>query len=109
MELSIFLARIFALVYITVGVGMFLNPKYYQKMIDSVMKEHGLLYFGGVFALVFGFILVSSHNIWEKNWTVLITIIGWIALLKGFLLLLFPTVMTTLTKKWLKGKNAWPI
>ncbi len=37
--------------------------------------------------------LVVGHNIWEKHWRVLITILAWITLIKGILILNCPYSM----------------
>ncbi len=90
METSIFIAKLLGLAYTVIGLGMLLNGKYYKKQFDAMMKEAGVWYLGGVMALLVGYLIVSAHNVWEGSWVVLITIIGWMALLKGLLLLLFP-------------------
>ncbi len=90
MELSIFIAKLLAVVYITIGVGMLLNGKYYKQMISDTMGTPGIIYIGGIIALLAGFLMITYHNIWVKDWTVIITVFGWLALVKGVSLLAFP-------------------
>jgi len=40
--------------------------------------------------LIIGLLLVNTHNIWEPSWTLIITLIGWIALIKGTAIFIFP-------------------
>ena len=91
MDLSTFLAQLFAVAYLSIGVGMLLDKAFYRHMLDEVYKDHLGMYLGGILALVAGFSIVSTHNLWVKDWTVLVTIIGWLALVKGVGLLAFPT------------------
>ncbi len=105
MELSIFLAQIFAVVYIVIGLGMLINPKHYKKLMDEFLKSAGMQYLGGVMALVAGFLIVMNHNIWEKSWVVLITIIGWLGLIKGVLLFIAPDKMGKTAKSMMKVKS----
>lgn len=105
MHLSIFLAKIYGIIFVAVGLGILINPKYYRKAMDSIVKDHGTMYLGGVAALIVGFLIVNSHNIWVKNWTVLITIFGWIGLIKGVALLVFPKKAAELSSKMMKKKN----
>ena len=49
-------------------------------------------------ALLAGFLIVNFHNVWVWDWTVIITVLGWLALLKGILLLLLPKTMVALTR-----------
>jgi len=90
MELSIFIAKLFAVVYLMIGLGMLLSPAYYQKLMGDMLKNPFVFYFGGMLAAVIGFLLVTYHNIWESSWVVVVTIFGWLALLKGFMFLVFP-------------------
>ncbi len=103
METSVFIAKLFGLAYTVIGLGMLINGKAYKKMFDAMMKEAGVWYLGGLMALVVGFLIVSAHNVWEGSWVLLITLVGWLGLLKGLLLLLFPEWMmgwsTNLFKK----------
>ena len=90
MTTSIFIAKLFAVAYLAIGLGMLLNPKYYRAMMKDMMKSKGFMYLGGIMALMAGFFLVYYHNIWKESWTVLITVFGYLALIKGVLLLVAP-------------------
>ncbi len=105
MDLSIFVAQAAAIVYLSIGVGMLLDKKYYAKFLDSIMKDTGTMYIGGFIALIAGFTLVTFHNDWVKSWEVLVTILGWLALVKGVMLLAFPSAILKMTKSWVSGKN----
>lgn len=103
MDTSIFIAKLFGLMYTVVGLGMVLNGKYYKKAVDAMLKEVAVWYLGGIMALFLGFLIVMAHNVWELSWVLLVTLIGWGAMLKGVFLLMFPEWMlkfsTSLFKK----------
>ncbi len=105
MDLSLFVAQVAAIVYLSVGVGMLLDKKYYAKLLEGIMKDTTAMYIGGFMALIAGFTLVTFHNEWVKSWEVLVTIIGWIALIKGVMLLAFPSTLVGMTKSWVNAKN----
>jgi hypothetical protein len=42
-----------------------------------------VIYLSGIIMFVSGLALVQAHNVWQKNWTVLITLAGWFLLLLG--------------------------
>ena len=64
MELSILIAKLIGLIYLVIGLGLVINPKYYHKMFDELLSDGALIYLSGIMALVAGFLLVSFHNIW---------------------------------------------
>lgn len=105
MEGSIFLAQIFGLYFIIVASGGLFNPKAYQKVLEDFAKSPALLYFSGIFALIFGILVISFHNIWTAHWTVIITIIGWAGLVKGIWLIVFPESAVKFTQLYHKKPN----
>lgn len=105
MELSILVARILALVYIVIGIGVLVDQNYYRKLISDMQNNTSIIYLGGILALVIGFFLVTYHNIWEASWVVIVTVIGWIALIKGVVLLIFPSFMMRLMASIAKMKK----
>ncbi len=90
--------QIFSLGYLAVGIGILINPDFYKKLFEDFTEDTTALYFGGVAALVIGYLIVAFHNTWTKDLSVIITIVGWIALLKGILILVRPKIMIALTK-----------
>ena len=54
-----------------------LQPHLYDAQIPPVV------YLSGVLMFVAGLAIVRAHNIWVRNWTVLVTLSGWSFLLLG--------------------------
>jgi uncharacterized protein YjeT (DUF2065 family) len=102
METSIFIAQIIAVVYVLAGLGMLLNKAYYHKGINAMLKDSGFLLLGGMLSTVAGFLIITYHNIWVQDWTVIITIFGWLALIKGILFLVFPNKLDFITDMYKK-------
>ena len=100
MELSIFVARILALYYLAVGVGLLSGQLNHKKLIDDFEKSQGLTLVTGFFLLVIGAVLVQYHNIWVKDWTVLITIVSWAVLIKGVLLITTPRSFLSFSRQF---------
>jgi uncharacterized membrane protein HdeD (DUF308 family) len=55
----------------------FVQPHLYDAQIPPVV------YLSGVLLFVAGLAIVRAHNIWVRNWTVLVTLSGWFCLLLG--------------------------
>jgi uncharacterized membrane protein HdeD (DUF308 family) len=56
-----------------------IQPNLYDAQIPPV------IYLSGVLMFVAGLAVVRAHNVWGKNWTVLITLAGWFLLLLGLI------------------------
>jgi len=105
METSIYIARLIGPLYTIVGIGMILNADYYRKVMDDFTKNTALVLYGGMFALIFGLLILSIHNTWAPNWTSLITLFGWGGLIKGAWLVVYPKSVQGFMKGYQKNKN----
>ena len=72
------------------GAGFLLNRKAFQKIMEDFCKNAALLFFGGLLALVVGFSIILTHNLWVADWRMLITFIGWAGAVKGVWMTVFP-------------------
>lgn len=105
MELSLYLAQLFGVVFVVIGLAFLIRLSHYQKVYKTIVKNEGLMIMSGLMALVIGVVLVLAHNVWVQSWEVLITILAWIAVVKGVLLLLLPTEIGKWVEGLFKGKG----
>ncbi len=101
--------QVFSLYYLAVGIGIMMNCDFYKKLFGDVTENTSAMFFGGIAALAIGFLVVTFHNVWEMDWHVIITIGGWIALIKGVLILVCPKTMTALTKAMINKESTLKI
>ncbi len=101
METSIFIAEIIGLAWVIVGLGMLFHIKHMLKITKEFWKHDTCMYLAGVFSLVIGLLMVLSHNVWEgDSWHILLTVVGWSALVKGVILMFSPESLKGLSKKF---------
>ena len=98
-------AKILAIYLLAVGVGMLNGNINIKNLYASFEKSEGLLVISGFICIVLGFLLVQYHNIWVKDWTVLVTIVGWATLIKGVLLIAFPKTVMSIGKNFYKNNS----
>jgi uncharacterized protein YjeT (DUF2065 family) len=95
----------FSIVYISVGIGILINPDFYKRMFEDFIKNASTLYLGGMAALVVGYLIVAFHNTWTKDLSIIITIVGWLALIKGILIFIQPKVIIAVSKAMMKKES----
>lgn len=61
--------------------------------------------FSAVFNLILGLLIVLSHNVWEWSWTVIITILGYMSILKGIIHFYCPEKLERLARKMASGNG----
>ena len=67
MEISIFLARVFGLYLLIVGLAMLFNRKVILIAVNNMLQQPGLLFFSAIVTLILGILLLEWHNIWIAN------------------------------------------
>lgn len=85
--MSIILAKILGFYFLAIGLAFFINTDRFKDMYRQVSRDENFLFLGGVIALLIGSVIISLHNVWVLGWPVIITILGWWSLIKGFALL----------------------
>ena len=86
-------AQIFALVYLAIGLRLLIQSDFYVKLLKNMESNEWVSLLYGILGIVLGFVLLAHPDLGFNDWTVLLTIVGFIALLKGFAYLLFPAKM----------------
>ncbi|WP_058535129.1 hypothetical protein [Legionella saoudiensis] len=97
MDRSRFLAKAMGIYLLIVSLSIFINMHSFVNLVNEMTKNEPLLFVTGFFTLIIGILLVLSHNIWQWDWRVLITVIAWLTLLKGASLILHPAMLYTYT------------
>ena len=84
-----FLSRLLGLYFLLVALAMFLHKQVIVDTVVALVHSAPLLFFFGIVALLAGLAMILSHNIWTGGaLPVIVTLLGWMAILKGLLFLL---------------------
>jgi len=100
-----FIAQIIGLLFSIVAVGVLINTAIYRRIVEEFTESHALCYLGGILALFFGLFILNFNNAWTADWTVIITIIGWLSVVKGVLIIVFPNVFLNFSN-WMRMGDA---
>lgn len=89
METSIFLAKFWGWYLFLFFVILSFNPTRI-KQIFEYLKDPKFAVLSSFLAIIIGLINILFHNIWEADWRIIITLLGWIALAKGIMMFIAP-------------------
>jgi hypothetical protein len=73
------------------AVAVLLNLRTWPALVEQGFRDPALIFVSGFPAFVAGLAIVRAHNRWKGGWRVLVTVVGWLALLGGLSRILFPT------------------
>jgi hypothetical protein len=92
MDTQTFFALFWGWLTVIITLMLFIRPKALHDVKRLIVENRafGLTY--GYLSLFLGLTSVLLHNVWVLNWHVLITIFGWLALIKGILVIAWPEI-----------------
>ena len=64
------------------------------------------IFFAGLLTLLAGLAIVRAHNVWSAEWTVLVTVLGWLAIFSGVVRIIWPDRVAGLGNRILSNENA---
>lgn len=99
METSLFLARVIGLVSVISTAAILVHYKESLALEEEAANSAVLIHLSGFAFLILGVLLVVSHSVWTFDWRLVITIMGWLVLLKGAGRILFPGAVKRLIEK----------
>jgi hypothetical protein len=105
MDISKFLAKVIGVYFILVSIAMLVNMHQFVTMVDGLINNGALMFVIGFFVLILGLLMVVSHNIWQWNWRMIITIIGWLTLLKGTSILFSPQLIDNVSLHFVQNRS----
>jgi len=96
-----FFAQLFGTLGLFVGITMALQRAHYRKAFKHFYKNDALLFVAGAFIFALGLVIVLLHHEWDTPLEVIISLLGWGAVLEGAAYLAFPDQMYSLFKKYI--------
>jgi hypothetical protein len=88
---TVFLGRLLGLYLVAISLGMLANRRRTLDTLDEMARSAPWMLFSGMVATAAGLAVVLGHQVWSGGaLPVVVTLMGWAALLKGVTLLLVP-------------------
>ncbi|MBL8846671.1 MAG: hypothetical protein JNN24_12955 [Hyphomicrobium zavarzinii] len=97
---------------IAVAAALLINRRTVAGLLTGTLNSPEFIFFSGIFTLLAGLAIVRVHNIWSAEWTVLITVLGWLCVVGGILRIIWPERVSALRNSVIKGENtitAWAL
>jgi len=106
MYVSVFLAKLLGLYFLVFAVLCLFRKHQVQAAARDMVASKGTLAVSAEICLIFGLVIAIDHSIWETSWRGLITLIGYLMILKAILRFAFPNTVKKMMSKIL-GSGYW--
>ncbi len=91
MELSLFFAKLLGLYMLIIAADLLLRRHELEGAVKDFASSKGLLVLSGSLSLLLGLAIVIAHPIYELNWRGLVTLLGYLLILRGAIRTAFPS------------------
>lgn len=103
METSIFLAKLFGVYFLIVGVLWVFRKDLFTEIVHELVASKALLAVSGFISLSIGLAIAIGHPVYTFDWRGLITLLGYLAIAKGIVRVGFPDVSKRVIPKLVKN------
>ena len=104
MTTTMLIARLLLPVFALVTIAAFVNPKRFKNISKEIANNSALAYIASFINLIGGTAIIMYHNTWVQDRSTLITVIGWLAAIKGAVYMLFPRSLESVAE-WAGNKT----
>jgi hypothetical protein len=75
---------------VALALAMLINLASMPALTAEISREPALIMISGILLFIAGLAIVRVHNQWARDWSVLVTMLGWLSLVGGLTRMLFP-------------------
>jgi hypothetical protein len=83
MQTSLFLAKLLGPVLFLIGISILFKYEEFRVVLRESVESQALSFLFGSLLLLGGLALVLNHNVWVLDWRLLITLVGWVNVVRG--------------------------
>lgn len=92
-----------------VGASMLLNRADMVTLAMQLSNDFGLIFISGGLLMIAGLAVLRVHNRWGSDWQVIVTVLGWLAVVGGVIRILFFRQLAELAPMVVQWSAAAPI
>jgi hypothetical protein len=90
MTLTVYLARFFGVYIAVMGIVMIVRREAMLQLMSAFIDQRPLIFVLAMLRVLIGLAVVLAHNEWRGTVAIVVSLIGWITLLRGIALMLLP-------------------
>lgn len=99
MMTTYFLAMVVGWYLLITGLLLVFKRNVVVSAMNDIIGQNGLLFFIAAVTLIVGLLMVASHNVWVMGWPVVITLLGWLAVISGIIRMFCPETVHMMWRK----------
>jgi hypothetical protein len=90
MVISKAIAGLIGPTFVAIAAALLLNLGSISAVLEPLSRDPALVLIYGMLLFIAGLAIVRVHNRWAADWSILVTILGWLLIVGGLVRMLFP-------------------
>ena len=95
MTTSKWIAGLMGPTFVAMAAALLLNLNSMPELTEEISHEPMLILVSGTLLFIAGLAILRVHNRWGADWSTVVTVLGWLAILAGLVRMLFPVELAT--------------
>lgn len=91
------------------GIGILMRGDRWTEMIADFERSPGLVMIAGAIAFAVGAAIVSLHNVWSDPAAIIVSAVGWMALVEGLVLIAAPDLWLRFARPIMRYSRIWGV
>ena len=108
MEIVNFLAELWGFSLIIICFSLLIVPENIEN-IFKLAKDGKILVLIGIINVVLGIALVLTYHVFDSSWRIIITLLGWLVVIRGWLILFMPGIIRKIVAKFESNTDLFSI
>ncbi|NNE39635.1 MAG: hypothetical protein HKN14_01815 [Marinicaulis sp.] len=100
--LTLSLAKVFGAYMIAGGLSHFMQRNLWADLLENFRAQPGVTFLAGIVTFTIGSTIVMAHNIWTDPLAGFISLVGWVALIEGLIIIAWPKPLIAFSKSLMK-------
>jgi hypothetical protein len=96
--------QVYGMIFLAMGIGLAVRPQYAKDLFDEMFRSAPFMFLFSMIAAVIGFLILTRSGVSAGGWSILVTAIGVIALVKGLTGLALPQLFEKLAKPFVSSR-----
>jgi hypothetical protein len=108
MGTSLFLAKLIGPFALLLGAALLINRDRFHALAGEFLASPALIFLSGIITFPAGLAVVLVHNRWVAAWPLLITLLGWLALVAGVVRIVHPQPAAAFSRRMMAHPATLP-
>jgi hypothetical protein len=83
-----------------IGIALLVNRQMFPEMAAQLAQNYAIIFLSGILSLLAGIAIVRVHNVWNRGWPVIVTVLGWLLIVGGLARMWLPQMAVRIAESF---------